>query len=386
MNRKQFTLLLVLVIALGGIGLYLYKQNNRSWESAGAAGEAKLLGDFDPNKVATLHIKQASGELTLHKKDDLWRVKERGDYPANFDQISELVRKVWELKPVQKMQIGQSSLGRLELTEPGKGDKSGTLVEFAGGDDKVIQSLLLGKPHMKESPANSQFGGGSWPDGRYVMVGSDLASVSLVTEPFSNVEAKPDQWLNKDFFKVENLSVVSVTSTNAAESWKITRPSATGEWQLADAKPTEKYDATQSATLGNVFSAPAFVDVEAKPVDLKDPVKVELETFDHFKYSITIAKKAEGEDYDLKLAVAADLAKERTPGKDEKADAKAKLDKEFKDKQQKLDEKLKAEKKLEPWIFVVAKFTIEPLLKERKELMEKPKEAPAAAEKPAAKE
>ncbi len=386
MNRKQLTLLLVLVIALGGAGLYLNKKNTRTWEGASANSDAKLLTGFDFNQVTEIHVKQAAGELTLHKKDDLWRVKERGDYAANFDQIGELLRKVWELKSVQPVQVGQSNLGRLELIEPGKGDKSGTLVEFKGADGKLIKSLLLGKQHMKESPANSQMGGGSWPDGRYVMVGNDLNSVCLVTEPFTNVEIKPDQWLSKDFFKVEALQSVSVTSTNAAADWQISRASATGEWQLAGLKGAEKFDAAQSSTLGNVFSSPAFVDVESKPVELKGATKVELATLDHFKYSLAFTKKEGGEDYDLNFTVSADLPKERTPGKDEKPEDKAKLDKEFKDKSLKLEEKLKAEKKFEPWTFVVSKWTIEPLLKERKDLLEKPKEEPKPGDKPAIKE
>ena len=54
-------------------------------------------------------IKESGTELNLAKKDDVWTVKERADYPADFDKVSALIRKLWELKPVQDVKVGPSS-------------------------------------------------------------------------------------------------------------------------------------------------------------------------------------------------------------------------------------------------------------------------------------
>jgi len=48
-------------------------------------------------------------------------------------------------------------------------------------------------------------------------------TVAVVSEPFSSVEPKPEEWLNKDFFKVEKLKSISVTTTNATNNWKLSR-------------------------------------------------------------------------------------------------------------------------------------------------------------------
>ena len=61
----------------------------------------------------------------------------------------------------------------------------------------------------------------------------------------------------------------------------------------------------------------------------------------------------------------ADLAKERAPGKDEKPEDKAKLDKEFKERADKLAEKLKLEKTFEGHTYLVSKFSVDALLKDR---------------------
>ena len=76
------------------------------------------------------------------------------------------------------------------------------------------------------------------------------------------------------------------------------------------------------------------------------------------------------------MSVSANLPKERTPGKDEKPEDKDKLDKEFAAKQKPLEEKLKNEKAFEKWTYVVPKYTIENLLKDRKDFLAEKKEEP----------
>src|SRR5262249_47132744 len=154
----------------------------------------------------------------------------------NFSETSELLRKIWNMKITQPINVGSAaSLARLELVAPDKGTNGGTALELKDKDGKVLKTLLLGKRHVKESAASSPYGGGSWPDGRFVMVGNDLKTVSLISDPMSNVEVKPESWLDKEFLKVEKIRAVSVVSTNATNSWKVSRESETNEWKLADA-------------------------------------------------------------------------------------------------------------------------------------------------------
>ena len=84
----------------------------------------------------------------------------------------------------------------------------------------------------------------------------------------------------------------------------------------------------------------------------------------------------------LKVAVAAQIPKERSAGKDEKADDKTRLDKEFKDRRSKLEEKLKQEQSLEKWTYLVSNWTLEPLLKERSQLLVEKKEEPKKEDAP----
>jgi Domain of unknown function (DUF4340) len=392
MNRNQLIILLVLVVALGAAGIMLHNRQKSSWQGANPSAGKKLLGDFPINDVAHIEIKQGTDSLNLAKKDESWRVRERNDYPANFSQISDLLIKLGDLKIVQSEPVGQSQLARLNLV-PGPATNSALVVDFKDKNDKAIRSLLLGKKHMKKSNRPNPMMGdmddeesGGLPDGRFVKVGSDSKDVILISDALANVDSKPDQWLNKDFFKVEKIRSVAVNFPIATNSWKLSRETETGEWKLADAKPTEQLDNSKASGVGNSLASPGFNDVSmAKPEELglDKPTTVTLDTFDNFTYTIKVGQKT-NDNLPLVVSVAAELPKERAPGKDEKPEDKDKLDKEFKEKQKKLEEKLTQEKPFEKWTYLVSNWTLDQLLKERSQLLLEKKEEPKKDDKPAA--
>lgn len=373
MNRKQLLILLVLVIVVGGAGLMIRQRSQSAWQSADKNIGQKLLAGLAINDVAHLVIKHDTNELNLARKDNLWRVKERGDYPANFQQISEFLIKAGDLKVTQSEKVGGSQLPKLALA-PGQGTNLPTVVEFKDSSDKTLRSLLLGKKHMKKSERPSpmgEMGDEGWPDGRWVKVG-DSDNVAVISEAFVNLEPKPDQWLNKDFIHVEKVRSLAVAFQNATNSWKLTRETETGEWKLADATPAEKLDSTKTSSLASALGSPTFSDVavgaKAENLGLDKPTTVTLETFDRFTYTLKVGQKT-NDTVPLTLSVTAQLPKERTPGKDEKAEDKTKLDKEFKDSQKKMEDKLAQEKTYEPWTYLVSSWTLDSLLKERSQLL-----------------
>ncbi len=388
MNRKQLLYIIVAVIVLGGAGLLVRQQSTASYRTTQGRMGQKALGDFDLNGVAQVSIQGATNRISLYRTNETWLVRER-DYRASFSEISDLIRKLWELKVVQPVNVGASQLPRLELIPPDKGEKAGTLVELRAEDGKVVRSVLLGKKHMRQAAAPSQFGGDEgWPDGRYVMVDGQTNSISLVSETFANVEPKPEQWLDKDFFKVEKLKSVVVTHPVATNSWKLARETETSEMKLQDPQGEEKLDASKASGAGSALSYPSFTDVavDAKPesTGLDKGITAQLETWDGFSYTVKIGDKTGEDNYYLTVAISANLPKERTPGKDEKPEDKEKLDKEFKDKLEKWNEKLKTERRYENTVYLVSKWTVDPLLKTRHELMAEKKaepttEAPAAS-------
>jgi len=382
MNRKQLILLIVVGVVVGGLGWYAYNKKQSSYERSTDEGK-KLLSGVPPaaiNDVAQITIRQASNEVNLVRHPDGWTVKERGGYPANFNNISDTVKKLWDIKVTRPVEVGPSRLPQLKLTRA-----DGTSIDLKDDKGKSIASLTLGLQATKESAADSPFGGGSFPSGRYVMRGDDIKTVALINDPLTSVEPKPEDWLNKDWFKVEKARAITVVSTNATNSWKLVRETESGDWKLADAKPGETTDSGKTSGMNWVLSPPTFNDVVVDPkpdkTGLNAPTVATIETFDGFTYTVKIGK-AEGENTALQMAVAGNFPKERTPGKDEKKEDKDKLDKEFADKHKQLEEKLKNEKQYEKWTYLVSNYTVENLLKPRKDFLAEKKEEPKKDEAP----
>jgi len=360
MKKNQLLVLIGLGVVLTVAAYLVVRKETAPYQQTARAG-AKLLPDLDINAVATLRLRSGSNVVTLAKQGDLWVVRERGDYPANFSTLSDLMRKFWELKIARIVQAGPSRLPMLGLAGP---EKDSTLVEMKSEDGKLLHSVLIG--------ASSQSGG----SGRYVMVDNDPKTISFVADSLYDAEASAERWLNKDFFKIEKLKSIEVATPVASNNWHLTRSSESAEWTLVGAKPDEKLDSSKTSGLNSLLSYPSFNDVIPETVALDNPTVATLTTFDGFTYTLKIAKHT-NDDYRLQVAVSGSFPKERTAGKDEKPEDKARLDKEFKDNLKKLEEKLKTEQAYGKWTYIVSKWTVEPLLKERKDVLaEKKTEEP----------
>jgi len=374
MKTNQILLLIVLVGVVGIGGLVMYKKQGAAW-SSGAGEGGKLIPNLPVGEaIAKISISEGTNTLTLAKQDDKWCVEERGGYPANYGEISSAVLKLRDLKPVQTEQVGESQLGRLQLLPPGDGANTATSVEFRDASGKVLTSLLLGKTQMREDAQMSQFGGGSMPAGRWVMVDGAKDKVALVSDPLSNLKPEAGSWLNKDFIKVEKIKSIAVTYPEATNSWSVSRTNETGtDWTLANAKGDETLDSSKTSGFGWALSSPSFNDV-ATSSDIPSlatgkATTVTLETFDGFTYNLRVGEEGDS-SRPLSFTVTAELSNERKAGENESAEDKTRLDKEFADAHKKLSDKLAAENALEKWTYLVPSYTLDSLLKQRGELLQ----------------
>ncbi len=372
MNRKQLFLLVVAGLLLGGLAYYQLSQRRAEFDERDAGVGKSLLGDFPANDVTQIVIKSPTGEVNL-VKGEVWSVKERAGYPAAFGEISEVVRKFWDLKPAQSQKVGPSQWGRLELLPPDTkeaGTNAATLVELRGKDGKAIRSVLLGKKQMRVSGG----GMGGFPVGRWLALPDNKESVFLVNETFSEVEPKAATWLNKDFFKVEKVKAITLVSTNAELSWELTRTNETADWVLSDLKAEEALDKGKVSSFSWAFSSPSFNDVHPKDApEVKDaftaPTSITLKTVEGFEYAVKVGAQPDPESYVLTIATTAELPKERVASAEEKPEDKEKNEKAWKEQQDKLKEKLKKEQALGGWVYQVAKWSVDSVLKDRAALL-----------------
>lgn len=400
MNRRQFFILVVALLVLGGAGIAVFRQDIAAYRASGAKIGAPLLPKFKLADVAQVKLKDAKAQTTLVRKETSWVVRERGDYPANFQDISDLMVKLVELKVTQSEQVGASLLPRLELNEPEKigdtaqpvkadpaaapqdsgdaakprrGEGTGVLLEFADAQGKNLARLILGKIVKKKDPLNPLPNAvDGVPAGRYVLPAAAKDTVVVVSDPLSRAEANPGKWLSKDFFKAERIRTLTVGPEGGAPSWKITRTEEWGQWKFASGGGD--LAASRAVAAVNALSSMTFSDVAvaAKPEDAEKPMTVTAETFDNLTYTVRLAKQKSGEDYLVTVAVAGEPPKTRVPDKDdkaEKAEQKERRDKDFAETRKRLEERIARERLLSKWTYVVAKKEVEPLLRERSDLI-----------------
>jgi len=370
MNRRQFFLALAVLAILAAAGAAVVLSDRSAWTAADSRAGQKAIAGLRLSEVAEIAIRDSSGELHLVRGETGWSVRERAGFAAETDRIAALLVKLAELKIVQSEPLPESQRARLELLEPkDKGAGAGTLIELKDAKGGSLGRLLLGKKIVRSSPVASLSRGESEATGRYLTAGDEAGTMLAVGEPLTEVESKPDQWLVKDLVRAEDVKSVS-SAKDGRVRWTVSRETESTDWKMAGG--TERPDLQKATDLANSLGWVNLVDVVADPAKadagLDHAIVIKADTFDGLSYTLRVGKQA-GDNYYVKVAVAGEPRRTRTPAKGEKAEDKAKNDKEFEERRKKLVEKLDREKKLERWTYLVAKSGLDPLLRDRAGLM-----------------
>jgi hypothetical protein len=373
MKRNQVLISIALAIVLGIAGIYFQISRSAGWNDAKT--DRRLLQDLPINDIAKILIRSSGATVTLEKKQNKWYVVERSDYPGDFDKIRDLARMLWELKPVQNMEIGPSQFERLKIAAPGRGNDSGVEIDLRGENDRSIASLILGK--VMEQGDDAPRGSAS----RFVYNPATKDRVYLVGETFANIDpVTVGSWLDKTFIVPGELREVEQSPWSNNQGWKIVRDASKAEWKLQEPQNGETLDKQFGQAVGNF--TPSFTDVRPASVStdetgLNEPIRLQLKTFDGFKYDLAIGKSGPDKARYVKFEVGAELNPTRIPEPNESPDDKKKKDQEFDKKIAELRRRLEDEKKLAQWVYLVPDWNLDQLMKRRDEILAKPSPTPA---------
>lgn len=366
MNRKQFLTVLAALAIIGGAGLVLIHRANEVW----VAGEAKagdlVLPGFPINDVAVIHVQGNGNDFHVIHTNDVWRVRERDDYPADFALIRDFLLKVRDLKVIQSDIIGPTELSRLDLEPPECETNSATLVEFEDQQGKLLASLLVGKKHLRPRNGSEPLGLHGLFDGCYVLLPRDLHNALLVSDDLAAASPEPGLWLSQDFFKAQNIRFLSVASPNAADSWEISRADDSSRWRLDRPTAGENLDATVASDMTEILEFPSFDDVAPKTGEalsnqgFDKPVVITALT-DHFAYTLKVGRMEPNGEYSITVNVAGSIPETEPDATDLRA-------------------KLAREQALTPWIFEAGHW-VQRLINARSSLLQPVGAATQTAEK-----
>jgi len=377
MNSKHIGILAVVLLLLGGLAAWLHYGGTGAWKQADTKSGAQVLPGLVVNNVATLRINAGKETVTLERKGEAWSVKEREGYPADAQKIGLFLLKLAGLKVVQTDAISDALRPRLQLAPPGQTD-GGTAIDLIDAAGKPLGGLIIGKALTKKSeiPGATQ----ETPTGRYLLVREQPTVAIAVNEPLSDATASPKAWLDQRFAKPERVRSITLAS-GGKPRWSVTRAEeAAMAWQLKDAAKGEELDTNKpqelAGALGNLAMTDVAVGAKPEELGLTDGDVLTVETFEGLSYVYTLGKKnAENRAVTVTVTGKPAPAPDRTPAKDEKAEDKAKLDKEYQARQAENIARITREQAMDKKVFLVADASVAPLLRDRATLL-KPKPQP----------
>ena len=271
MTTKNLAILGAAAVVLGGAAWYC--NSGRAVRAPSIVGE-KILPSFDVADVARIEIGGAK-KVQLVADDKGWKLQSLYGYPADVTKIRENLLKLTELK------VGQVANGK-KLASPATID-----IQNAAG--KSLAALPLGETHTSKPKGQAaMYGGGGYPDGRYVEY---KGKTVLVKETLDAFDGDPKKWVDTRIASVSASDVQSVVFEQGKEKVSLTRKDS--KWELAGLGPKEELDTSKTYSLDSALSYLDFNDVA-------DPKKsdAELGFTTGCVYSVTLKN---GESYTAKV-------------------------------------------------------------------------------------
>jgi hypothetical protein len=350
MNARIAAVLVVLLTVLGGGALLVYQQERaRRPAAADALGQPVLRG-LQAADIATIAIREPGATLTLQRRDADWVIAERAGFPADLEQVRQLVLAVLGLKVGAAEPIGDQDRARLGL------DRKATQLDFRGADGKTLATLVVGKKYFKREPENPEQAPG---DGRFVMLPEAPGRVVIVGDPLALATAQSAAWIAKTGFGAEKVRSMEVDLAGGGR-WHVARASVEGDWKLTPLYAGEKLDVIRANSATYSLNRVAIADVAAPGVrpeltGLDRPATVVAATFDGLTYTLKLGK-LRGENY---YATAWVSGEPQPAGADAAERAKS------------IAARLPGERALAGHILLIARSKFEDVLKKRAELLEK---------------
>jgi hypothetical protein len=212
------------VIAVGG-AIYVSTSNTGPSTTIPQKLFPAVAGQI--NEIGTLVITRNDGTTTIRRKDNVWTVMEKHDYPAAFDKVRRTVVDLAELQPIEAKTSSPNLFATLDLADVTQPDSKATLLTLRNAANQDIASVNVGKVQPGR--------GGAAGDGTYVRKAGEnqtwLAKGRLTTETTTI------GWLDRSLINVARERVARITLVQGGETLVVSRAKATDKNFAMDKKP-----------------------------------------------------------------------------------------------------------------------------------------------------
>lgn len=349
MTSKNLVILAGAAIVLGGVA---YVTSSSKHMKAPSLVGRQILPAFKLADVARVEI-GGDKKVVLAASDAGWKIESLYGYPADVAKIRENILKLQDLK------VGQVAHGKT-IAKPVR-------VDLQNAAGKSLAALEMGDAHMSKPRGQAaQFGGGGYPDGRYIKFADKTV---LVKETLDAFDGDPRKWADTRIASVPASDVAAVSYAKDGTAVKLTRKDST--WTLEGLGPKEELDTSKTYSLDSALSYLDFTGVAdpklaAKDLGLTTGAVYTATLKNGQTYTATVGGVAKGTDRWVKLAASFKAAGTN-------AAENAKLEQAVKD----------FNAKVGAWTYSVSSYSADNFSKTRKDLVkakEEPKKDDAKAD------
>lgn len=245
MRPKTFIILLVVLVILGA-GIWM--TGTRKTTSPDSRMGEKLFTDLDTTRIQAIHIQGRTQTVNLEKKD-IWEVASRYGYPADFDKITDTVRRLTAARIGSSFEATPDTRRNLGLFDPddaSMAEAAGLRIVFDDAAGQTLLDVLVGR--AREAAAGT--------GGHYLLPGGSVTGY-MVDQNFLFVGRSPVDWLNKHLLDVpaEDIEKVVCTDTRTGQTYyTLARPEPYADPVWMEAAPgdilrTARFDAAFRALI-----------------------------------------------------------------------------------------------------------------------------------------
>lgn len=311
--KIKTTVILILTCVIAAYIYFFTQKNNKAKQALFQQG-SKLFNDFPVNEITKFTISDATNSITLLKKNEIWVVDNYYDYPADFDKVVSLLKKIYNLKIGQTIRVRKNSLGKLKLIDPANPNGAlvakGIMLQFFQDDGLSAARLLVGK--VKQGKANNDMFRYTPSLGQYVFIpneeltelqdSKDRDNVIIINDAF-NLVLSPESWIKKNLFDVKSDKIKEIEISSAdGEKYVVARTNKTAKLTLSALGKNEKIKQREIDSLSRALQffniekvvSPDFVSTNKV---MEDAWTYTAKTFGGTKYEVKISNTNQPKNY-----------------------------------------------------------------------------------------
>ncbi len=337
------------------------------------------------NDVTELNVATQSGTITLHRQENIWRVKEKYDYPADLGTVRETLIGLAELTTLERKTRKPELYEKLGLQDVEAEGSLSTGITLKDATDNTVAAAVIGN----DRPAQGKSGY------KELFIRKVRDPQTWLVEGRLTVDKNPGQWLDKELTQIETKRVRRLTVTHPDRTRLVVEKAKPSDLNYQVANLPEGLEIESQFTVNNIVSTVTSLSLDdVKPVseipfDGQPVVTAVFETFDGLQGTVQLLPKDDKNYVTISATFNPDLVwkpepeneaepeKESDPQADEQPDTDAQ-DKEADTNSEqpkiKPEAEVKAEiealnKRVAGWVYVIPKFRADTLLKKPQDLL-----------------